>query len=215
MTCWRQRTHRNKRAERSMAVLGADSQRCWTRSPQRCNTAAAPPSSARCRVWRGRRCYAKRDRCRTRLLRHRCRCTAHLLCASRPVRPKGRSWSRPTALRARPPDLTRRRLPGRPRAARQANLIRLRQPSTAPRTDTSNQETNIIGIWTRVRTGVHTAGRRVRRQAARRIAVAAGVPRQGPRVAVPQRKFAIGRSGDVSTAQRCVNQSATEVAPLV
>ena len=88
MTCWRQRTHRNKRAERSMAVLGADSQRCWTRSPQRCNTAAAPPSSARCRVWRGRRCYAKRDRRRTRLLRHRCRCTAHLPCASRPVRPQ-------------------------------------------------------------------------------------------------------------------------------
>ena len=36
----------------------ADSQRCWTGSPQRCNTAAAPPSSARCRVWRGRRCNA-------------------------------------------------------------------------------------------------------------------------------------------------------------
>ena len=58
MTCSRQRTHRNKRAERSIAVLGADSQRCWTGSPQRCNTAAAPPSSARCRVWRGCRCYA-------------------------------------------------------------------------------------------------------------------------------------------------------------
>jgi hypothetical protein len=34
------------------------SQRCWTDSPQRCNTAAAPPSSARCRVRRGLRCQA-------------------------------------------------------------------------------------------------------------------------------------------------------------
>ena len=34
-----------------------------------------------------------------------------------------------------PPPISRRRLPGRPRAARQANFIRLRQPSTAPRTE--------------------------------------------------------------------------------
>lgn len=44
-------------------------QRCWTKSPQKCHTAAARPSSARCRARRGLRCQAFGDRCRARLLR--------------------------------------------------------------------------------------------------------------------------------------------------
>ena len=57
------------------------------------------------------------------------------------------SGDRPTAQRARPPDLTRQRLPGRPRVARQANLILLRHPSTAPRTKyVPSRRANMTGI---------------------------------------------------------------------
>lgn len=107
----------------------ASSQRVLDGLVPGCNTAAAPPLSARCRARRGTKLAGVSDRRRAHLLRHRRRCTAsaracHGRCHSRRQRAG-------TGLASRPLQRDRLRLPGRPRAARQANLMRPRSASAS------------------------------------------------------------------------------------
>lgn len=85
-------TRANRRAVRSMSILG-DKPKVLDGFVPGCNTPAAPPLSARCRVRRGLPKLPRvGDRCRTRLLRQRPRCTAQCLrvsrasCAAAPLR---------------------------------------------------------------------------------------------------------------------------------
>jgi hypothetical protein len=115
---------------RAPCPSSATSQRCWTDSSQ----GATLLQHHLYRHGVGRGAVSKlaciSDRCRARLLRHRRPCTAHTR-----ARHRRREQQPPKGQRRRPASGPahghRLRLPGRPRAARQANLMRARSPSTS------------------------------------------------------------------------------------
>ena len=103
-----------------------------------CNTAAAPPSSARCRARRGTKLPGISNRCRAHLLRHRRRCTppalAHVTGRAAVAAPTGRHLPgiKPSSMRspspAWPPSGGQA---GEPHA-RSFGISRPRLPATSP-----------------------------------------------------------------------------------